>query len=302
MNGSRILIIGANGYIGRHLTMLLCHPGIDLTACDIHPCSKLPPESTGRYRQLDITEPEATSEADVDVDYIFLMAGLTGTKKTFNEYADFITVNEIGLLNILSRMRETGSRARLVFPSSRLVYKGMKGQKLVEGSEKDFKSIYAVNKYAAERYLEMYRQYFGIHYSIFRVCVPYGNSLDRYSYGTIGFFLEKARKGENIVLFGDGSLMRTFTHVDDICRIIVEAAALESTLDDVFNIGGEAMSLVQAASQIAEKFGVSVEFSEWPPLDSAIESGDTIFDSGKLDRLLAYRFRHRFSDWTASLT
>ena len=43
-----------------------------------------------------------------------------------------------------------------------------------------------------------------------------------YSYGTIGFFLSKAMKKENINMYGDGELKRTFTHVYDICNSTIK--------------------------------------------------------------------------------
>ena len=50
--------------------------------------------------------------------------------------------------------------------------------------------------------------YFHSHFTIFRICVPYGNLIDElYSYGTIGFFINRAMKGQNITIYGDGSLV-----------------------------------------------------------------------------------------------
>ncbi len=73
----------------------------------------------------------------------------------------------------------------------------------------------------------MYHNAFGIDYTIFKICVPYVNNFgDAYSYGTLGFFLSKAIRGECITLFGDGSIRRTFTHVDDISQIV--ARSIES--------------------------------------------------------------------------
>jgi len=174
----------------------------------------------------------------------------------------------------------------------------VKGGKLREGDEKEFKTVYALNKFACEQYLEMYRRCFGIRYTVFRICVPYGNLLGDYSYGTMGFLLGRAMKGENIPLYGDGSQRRTFTHVYDICQILKEGAFLEGTLNDVFNIGGaDDLSMLELARMAAGKYGVDVTFSEWPGLDLAIESGDTVFDASKLERLMDYQYKYNLVDW-----
>jgi len=293
------LIIGSNGYIGRHLAKVLHDDGFRLTLCDVQ-AGALDGEMGAFYSPLDLLDRESLNRLDFDVDVVFLFAGLTGTSVGFKRYEDFINVNEVGLLNVLDRLKE--SRVRVVFPSSRLVYKGRKGGTLKEGDEKEFKTVYALNKFACEQYLEMYRRCFGIRYTVFRICVPYGNLLGDYSYGTMGFLLGRAGEGKNIPLYGDGSQRRTFTHVYDICQILKEGAFLEGTLNGVFNIGGaDDLSIVELARMVAEKYGVDVTFSEWPELDLAVESGDTVFDASKLGRLMDYRYKYNLVDWLKEL-
>ncbi|MCP4214160.1 MAG: NAD(P)-dependent oxidoreductase, partial [bacterium] len=147
---------------------------------------------------------------------------------------------------------------------------------------------------------KMYHETYGIPYTILRVCVPYGNLLGDYSYGTMGFLLGRARKGQAISLYGDGSQKRTFSHVFDICDAMIKAAFHESTRNGTYNIGGDNMSLLQVAEKVAKKYGVDVAFAEWPPMDLAIESGDTIFDSGKLDTILKRKHHYRLFDWLES--
>ncbi|MCP5046869.1 MAG: NAD(P)-dependent oxidoreductase [bacterium] len=301
MSQSTVLIIGANGYIGRHLAKFLHRDGFLVKLYDVQP-EPVDREMTYHYSPLDILNKEDISKLDVNVDAIFLFSGLTGTSVGFNKYEAFITLNEIGLLNVLDRMKETGSNARLVFPSSRLVYKGQKDRKLLESDEKEFKTVYALNKFACENYLDMYHRCFNINYTIFRICVPYGNLLGGYSYGTMGFLLGRARKGENIPLYGDGSQKRTFTHIYDICKALEKAAFLETTLNDVFNIGGgDHLSILEAANLVAKKYGTDVVFSQWPELDLTIESGDTMFDSSKLNNLIDHNYKYNVADWLNEL-
>jgi len=51
-------------------------------------------------------------------------------------------------------------------------------------------------------------------------------------------------------------------------------------------VGGLNYSLLEAAETIASLYGVNVEFTEWPPTALALESGDTVFDSKKLDSII----------------
>lgn len=297
----QITILGSNGYLGRHLAKFFLEAGYPLNLHDVQP-EPLDPVMASCYSKVDILDPNDLEKINAGTGFIFLLSALTGTSVGFKKYAEFVNLNEVGLLNILDKIKSTGGRARIIFPSSRLVYKGQKDRKLKEDDEKEFKTLYAMNKFACENYLEMYQHAFGINYTIFRICVPYGNLLGDYSYGTMGFLLGRARKGEGLTLYGDGSQKRTFTHVSDICRIMIDASLLEETQNGVFNIGGgDHLSIMELAHMVAEKYGVDVSCKEWPELDLAIESGDTMFDDSKLNRVIKCEYQFNVSDWLKAL-
>lgn len=273
-------VIGANGYIGRHLDHYLRSMGVNTTCYDFQD------EIRDHYKSVDLTKQESVEGIDLDVDYIFMFAGLTGTYVGFEKYETFIDVNELGLLNLLDAIRHSGYRPKVVFPSTRLVYKGS-DMALKEDDEKETKTLYAVNKQACEGILYAYRQSFGIPYTIFRICIPYGNLLSMdYSFGTIGFFIKQARSGKDITLYGGGCVKRTFTHIEDVCRQVIMASMKENTDGEIYNVGGQVLSLRDAAKIIASRFGISVVDIDWPDKDYRIESGHTFFDDSKIRSLL----------------
>jgi len=293
------ILIGSNGYLGKHLAFHLHKEGFDNFNFDIQAEASA---GISNYKQIDITSENDFDKLDPDVDFIFLFAGLTGTAVGFDDYKKFISVNEIGLLHLLNWMRKTDCRARIVYPSTRLVYKGAKNHLLKEGDPKESLTIYALNKLSAENMLWMYQNAFGIVYTIFRVCVPYGNLFDdQFSYGTLGFFINKAKNGEDITLFGDGMIGRTFTHVSDISNIIIQAIQIERTKNEIYNIGGENLTLLDVAKQVADKFGVGVQFAPWPDLALKLESDDTIFDDAKLRAVINSQYKHSITKWIKGL-
>ena len=144
----------------------------------------------------------------------------------------------------------------------------------------------------------MYYRLFNIDYTIFRICVPYGNLFDNsFSYGTIGFFLSKAKNGLPIILYGDGKLKRTFTHVKDICMQIEKVVLTKRGKNDCLNVKGETLSLLEAAELIALKYNVTVELTEWPENAYKLESGDTVFDGTKITKLLKTTLQYTLKDW-----
>ena len=294
----KTVIIGANSYIARSL--------IETMRQERHPdpaLYDLAPEQCGGgadYRQLDILDPASFDEIDLRADHIYLFSGKTGTSAGFDEYESFIRVNETGLLNLLTAYRKQGSKAKIIFPSTRLVYRGGE-EPLGEDAEKEFRTVYAMNKYACERYLAMYQNMFGVNYLVFRICVPYGNAAGGASYGTVGSFLNCAANGRDIPVYGTGEQRRTFTHIADLCRIMIAGAEDGRCMNGAFNVGGETLSIYGAAKKIADKYGVSVKSVPWREEDLRLESGSTVFDSGKLDGILGCGYAHGFDSWLNSL-
>lgn len=285
----KVVFFGSEGYIGSHLVNELLSKNYRVLGYDIYDDSII--SKVVEYQKIDIINLSQLKEIDFNVDYIYYFSGVTGTNISIENYDKFIDINEKGLLNILTTIKNQKVHPKIIFPSTRLVYKGIKDLPLTEDAEKEFKTIYALNKFHNENVLKMFKTYYNIPYTIFRICVPYGNMLsDNYSYGTIGFFLNKAKNNEAITLFGDGNLKRTFTFVGDICKQILQVSELENNNEEVYNIGGETYSLLDVATMVANKFNVGIEYVEWPPLALAQESGDTIFNSKKIEKICGHKY------------
>lgn len=292
----KIAIIGANSYIARNMCTVIEKK---YDKYDIYLYDRAEKQVDGRenYKSIDVLDKKSLENIDFDCDYIYLFVGKTGTANGFDVYDEFINVNEIALLNILSIHREKKSKAKIIFPSTRLVYKGVEGL-LNENSEKEFNTVYAVNKFACEMYLEQYRKVFDINYCIFRICVPYGTLIENASsYGTAEFMIKSAKEKGMISLYGDGEVRRTLTHMEDLCNILVKYGVSDACINDVFNVGGEDYSLKEMANMIANKYSASIDFVPYPELARKIESGSTVFDDGKLQSIDAYAFKHQFEDW-----
>lgn len=294
----KIGVIGANGYIGKHIVSYLQrHYDVNVDSYDIVAECDLP-----NYHKVNLTDKESIKGLNLDLDYIFMFAGLTGTYNGFNEYEKFISINELGLLNLLDAIKNSEYRPKVIFPSTRLVYKGI-DKSLKEDDLKECKTIYAANKLACEGYLQAYHDSFDIPYTIFRICLPYGNLLSTdYSFGTVGFFIRQAKAGKDITLYGGGNIKRTFTHMEDLCYQIIEGSFHHESNGQTYNVGGETLSLHDAAEIIAAKYGTKVTEIPWPERDLRIESSHTYFDDTKIRSLLRNMNPYKkLSDFTNDL-
>ena len=289
---SKAIIIGANSYIARNLYIVI---KATMPDCDVflYDYAQTHADSAEAYTSIKILENKfRMSKRHTG----FVFVGKTGSMNGFEDSNTFVDINEKALLNILNEYRKQNSKAKIIFPSTRLVYKG-KDELLTEDSEKEFKTVYAINKFACEQYLEQYRNLYGVKYCIFRICVPYGTLIQNVSsYGTAEFMISKAQKGENIILYGDGEVRRTITHISDVCTNMIEGAFSDLCINDIYNIGGENYSLKEMAELIALKYGVQVDYVKYPIEAEKIESGSTVFDASKLEKL-GIKARHKYTDW-----
>lgn len=292
----KIAVLGSNGFLGRHCVWYLEHKyGIFTQKYDIYDGDEK------GYSKIDLTDKSTISRIDLDVDYVFDFAGLTGTYTGFDAYEKYVNINELALLNLLDAIRQSKYRPKIVFPSTRLVYKGV-DKPLKEEDEKECKTIYAANKIACEGYLQAYHDSFDIPYTVFRICIPYGNLLSTdYSFGTVGFFIKQAKAGKDITLYGGGTIKRTFTHMEDLCHQVIDGAFRPESDGEIYNVGGETISLHDAAEIIAKKYGVNVTAVPWPERDLRIESNHTYFDDGKIQDLLHFGEYKKLIDFTKDL-
>ena len=294
----KILVTGSNGYIGAHLGNALIAKGFQVILSDLQSLSIIRHPD---YFQEDLVNPKILHELVKDVDLIFFCTGKTGTEKEgFNSPSEFVLGNELTLVNLLEKLVKTSSRARVIFPSSRLLYKGCSGVKLREDSELNVKTVYAINKLACEKYLEAYNKCFGIDYTIFRISLPYGSllELNRLSYGVLSFLVSRAKNGGDLKVYGDGTQKRSLIHIEDLIEVLILGALSPKAKNKIFNIGGpDIMEMGNIICSIAQHFKVPCSQIPWPDVSLLVESGDTILDSSRIDAILNYKYKHSFFEW-----
>jgi UDP-glucose 4-epimerase len=266
----KCIVFGSNGYLGANLVSYLEANGNTVN------------QGMQNNPRIDLRDTSSIADINWDVDCIFFMAGRTGTLDSFNRYQDFLIDNQLILLNVLDSIRKSSFRPKLVFPSTRTVYKG-KDQPLTTDSKLESKTLYAANKIACEQILYAYHSSYDIPFSILRICVPYGNNIGHeYSYGTLKFFLEQWNKNKKIVLFGDGSTKRTLSHIEDICKTFYGLAKSTHLVNSIYNMPGENYSLAELALLITRS-PEKIIFKEWPNMHLKIETGSTYFAQEALD-------------------
>jgi UDP-glucose 4-epimerase len=145
--------------------------------------------------------------------------------------------NLIGSVNIINACVNYGVKC-LVFTSSIAVY-GSGESPLREDMVPIPEDSYGISKFAVEQELKVSHEMFNLDYVIFRPHNVYGerqNVGDRYR-NVVGIFMNQILRGESLTVFGDGTQVRAFTHINDIAPAIARCVDVPAARNQVFNIG-----------------------------------------------------------------
>ena len=145
--------------------------------------------------------------------------------------------NLIGSVNIINACVNYGVKC-LVFTSSIAVY-GSGESPLREDMVPIPEDSYGISKLAVEQELKVSHEMFNLDYVVFRPHNVYGerqNVGDRYR-NVVGIFMNQILRGEPLTIFGDGTQVRAFTHINDIAPAIARCVDVPAARNQVFNIG-----------------------------------------------------------------
>ncbi len=281
----KIAIIGSESFLAQNIIKYFdtYHSGLFEVAC--YDFKKQEDARSINYKQIDFSSPQSVSNIDFNVDTVLFFTGRTGTVNGFKDYESFVTVNEIYLLRVLDEYVKQESKARFIYPGSRLVFKANEKDSINESSARELKSIYAVNKQASENYLNLYNQFYGVDYVILRICTPFGSIIDSDgSYGTFEIFRKQAKENGFVTIFGDGKERKTYTDMLDICEAFYRLAAAENVKYRDYNLGGKIFSMNEAVSLIVSDLKAEIRHVPWPKEYLLVDGGTVVFDSNRLDK------------------
>lgn len=123
-------------------------------------------------------------------------------------------------------------------------------------------SSYGVQKITIEKLLYLYRYMYGLDYRIIRLANPYGPyQRPNGVLGAVTTFTYKALKGDEITVYGDGSVVRDFIYIDDAIRAIMKIVNGENK-HRTFNLGcGYGTSIKQVLETIEKALGIKLNVS-----------------------------------------
>jgi len=256
----RVLVTGADGFIGSHLVERLLADGHEVTAA-VRPTSVVG-TSELRLRNLaavrerlagviavDIAGPDAALRlAESAPQWVFHLAAEAYVERSFTQPGEVLRTNLGGTMTVLQLARQCSAIERTVVTSSSEIYGTAQAEKIDERHPLEPTSPYAASKLAADRMAFAFVRTYGLQIAIVRPFNTYG---PRHTYDVIPKFIARALRGEPLVIYGDGQQSRDFTYVDDMIDAFVLAGAHPEAVGRAINFGtGTATTVTTLAERI----------------------------------------------------
>ena len=237
----RVLVTGANGFLGRSLIRLLKDTPISINALDI---SFEDNYDEVNYFRGSILDNDLVLTASFKCDFIVHYAAIADIEYSSNNPLNTFNVNILGTTIILESAKI--NNISHIFFSSTLYVSGSKG------------SFYRISKQTCEEIFEYYYLNFGITSTIMRLGSLYGPNSNDFNF--INQSILSALKNKVIIRYGSGDELREYIHVDDINKFVINLMIKgDFKFQKLVISGTEKLKVCEILNMIKEIFNGDIE-------------------------------------------
>ena len=254
------LVLGGNGFIGSHLVDQLLAEGHNVRVFDKYAEYYRKPLLSVDYHYGDFGNRGLLMEALMDIDVVFHLISTTLPKTSNDDPAFDVQSNVVETIFLLDQCNARQIKKIIFISSGGTVYGKPAMLPIPEDSATDPECSYGITKLAIEKYLYLFWYLHKLDYCILRLANAYGErQRPTATQGAIPVFLEKTLQNDEIVVWGDGSVVRDYIYVTDIVRALIKALTYSGE-NKIFNIGsGQGHSLDELIHVIENVTGRSLQ-------------------------------------------
>ena len=250
----KILVTGGAGFVGTNLIKRLLNEQHEVVSIDNYNTGLKENHQTGcvyiDYDIRDISDYSAWGEFDI----VYHLAAIARIQPSFINPEDYFTTNANATMKLAKYC--ANKNIPLVYAGSSSHHSGK------------FKNPYTFSKDVGEEIVQLFQQHYNLNATIVRFYNVYGPyHLKEGGYTTlIGAWEKRVEEGKSLIIYGDGTKRRDFTHVDDIVDGLV-LINTKQAWNIIFELGkGHNYSV----NEIADTFGKKVEYTDNKPGEAEV--------------------------------
>jgi UDP-glucose 4-epimerase len=224
----------------------------------------------------DVLDFERLRDAMRGAQIVVHAAAIAGIESTVRDPVRTMRVNMIGTANALEAAQQVGGIERfLEFSTSEVfgsqAFKVTEGTSTVTGAVGEARWTYAVSKLAGEHLTHAYFKQHGLPTVTVRPFNVYGPG--QTGEGALSIFIRKALRGEDLLIFGDGTQIRAWCYVDDMVEGVMCALEHPKAVGESFNIGNAraVVTIYGLAEAVCRVVGSASAIRFRPALSADIE-------------------------------
>ena len=293
----KVLVTGGAGFIGSHVVDKLMLDGHDVVVLDnlysgnMRNIEHHLNEYRFRFVEGDIRQALTVEKAIEDVDAVIHEAAIVSVPLSIENPVLTNEVNVLGTLNLLEASVKAKVK-RFVYVSSCAVYGDASKLPINEDVPVRPLSPYASSKLAAEEHCTVFFENHGLETVRLRYFNVYGPRQAASDYaGVMVKFLERIRRDQPPIIFGDGEQTRDFVYVSDVAEATLLALNRYGVAGNVFNIGtGEVVTI----NKLCDAFLELTEKGHLKPIYMDAKPGEIRHSQADITRatkLLGYRHK-----------
>ncbi|MXP30891.1 NAD-dependent 4,6-dehydratase LegB [Parerythrobacter jejuensis] len=266
LKNKRVLVTGADGFIGSHLVEYLVEQGADVRAFvyynSFNSWGWLDQSSETVRRSIDvfagdIRDPNGVRTAMQDCDVVMHLAALIAIPFSYHSPDSYVDTNVKGTLNIVQAARDLGVE-RVVHTSTSEVYGTARYVPIDEAHPLQGQSPYSASKIGADQIAQSFYLSFDTPVTTIRPFNTYGPRQS--ARAVIPTIITQLAAGKEEIKLGATHPTRDFNYVRDTVRGFCAVAEADSAIGEVINVGSNyEISIGDTAKLIAERMGKSIK-------------------------------------------
>ncbi len=227
-------------------------------------------------------------------DYIFNLAGQVSHLDSMTDPYTDLDINCRSQLTLLEACRQYNPGVKIVYAGTRQQYGKPDYLPVDERHLMHPTDVNGINKMAGEWYHIVYNNVYGLRATSLRMTNTYGprQYMRDSRQGFLGWFIRQVVENKEITLYEPGTQIRDYNYVDDAVDAFLRAGMSDEANGQVFNLGGEHLSLLETTKLLIEVAGSgSFRLIPFPPERKAIDIGDVYSSYAKIQDVMGWEPR-----------